>query len=246
MDRNESSYREPKREETSETDYEAVTASLPQPWPHCEWTPQQKRFLKWKRVFDVIFSCLVLLGLSWLYLLVAVAIKLSSPNEPVLFKQYRVGKDYRSFKIYKFRTMVSKAPKNVASGELENARQYITPLGAFLRKSSIDELPQFWNILKGDMSLIGPRPLVYTEREIRYLRKYYEVYRVRPGITGIAQINGRDRVTLLEKIRMDREYIRYVSFRLDWEIFWQTVVSVLRRRGVFEGCLPAENAENIP
>ncbi|MEG1075426.1 MAG: sugar transferase, partial [Ruthenibacterium sp.] len=153
---------------------------------------KQMRYLKIKRMLDLFFSAFALIVLSPLMLLVAIGIKIESPHEPILFVQLRVGKDYKVFKLFKFRSMRSTAPKNAASGELENPEEYITGFGKLIRMTSIDELPQLINILRGDMSIIGPRPLVYTEREIRFLRRYYGLYQVRPGLSGMAQINGRD------------------------------------------------------
>lgn len=199
------------------------------------FTASQQRYLVWKRVLDIVLSLMALIVLLPWILLIALVIKLSSPKQQVLFKQYRIGRGYHVFKIYKFRTMHADAPKNIATGELDNANEAITKLGKFLRRFSLDELPQFWNVLKGDMSLIGPRPLVYTERKIRALRKEQHVYALRPGITGIAQINGRDEVSVSEKVRMDAEYVGYVSFKLDAEIFFRTFSAVLLHKGVVEG-----------
>ncbi len=201
----------------------------------CHFTESQKRYFVWKRIMDVVVSFLLLIVLSPLLLLIAVVIKFSAPKAPILFKQYRIGLNYHVFKIYKFRTMHTTAPKNTATSELDNADQAITKIGKFLRKSSLDELPQLFNVIKGDMSLIGPRPLVYTERQIRALRKKYYIYSMRPGITGIAQINGRDKVSLIEKVRMDAEYVHYASLSLDFEIFCRTFSAVLFHKGVIEG-----------
>lgn len=199
------------------------------------FTQAQKRYFVWKRVLDVILSLAALIVLFPVMVLIALVIKLSSLKEPVLFKQCRIGRGYHVFRIYKFRTMHASAPKNIATGELDNADEAITKFGKFLRRFSLDELPQFFNVLKGDMSLIGPRPLVYTERKIRALRKEQHVYALRPGITGIAQINGRDQVSMIEKVRMDAEYVHYASFKLDAEIFFRTFSAVLLHKGVVEG-----------
>lgn len=205
-----------------------------EPTPYL-FTESQHRYLVWKRVLDVAISLIALVLLAPIMLLIAVVIKLSSPKHPVLFKQFRIGRGYHVFCIYKFRTMHTNAPKNIAKGELDNADKMITKLGKFLRRFSLDELPQLFNVLKGDMSLIGPRPLVYTERQIRTMRKEHHVYAIRPGITGIAQINGRDQVSVSEKVRMDAEYVRYVGLALDTEIFFRTFSAVLLHKGVAEG-----------
>ena len=125
--------------------------------------------------------------------------------------------------------MKSTAPKNVATGDLESPEIYISKLGRILRDTSIDELPQLWNVVRGEMSLIRPRPLVYTEREIRFLRRWYGVYQVRPGITGWAQVNGRDTVDIYDKVYYDREYVQNVSLKFDLKVLWKSVLVVLGR-----------------
>ena len=198
-------------------------------------TDNQKRYLKLKRLVDVLISAVALAVLSPVFLVVACIIKLESPAEPVFFVQLRVGKNYKTFKLYKFRSMRTTAPKNLATWEFENPEQYITRFGAFIRRTSIDELPQLFNILKGDMSLIGPRPLVWTEREIRFLRRWYGIYQIRPGITGLAQINGRDTVDAYEKVKFDRQYLKNLGFKQDFKLFFKTVWVVLSRVGYREG-----------
>lgn len=198
-------------------------------------TKAQKRYLVCKRVADVCIAAIALVVLSPLLLLVAIVIKLESPAEPVIFVQPRVGMKYKTFKLYKFRSMKSNAPPNVATREFENVEQYITKFGAFIRKTSIDELPQLFNIVCGDMSLIGPRPLVWTEREVRFLRRWYGIYQIRPGITGLAQINGRDTVDNYEKVRYDRAYLQNLSCKLDLKLFFQSIWVVLGRIGFKEG-----------
>lgn len=157
-----------------------------------------------RSVVDRVLAAVALIVLSPLLLVVSVAQKINAPYEPIFFLQKRVGKDAHCFNIIKFRTMKSTAPKNVATGDLESPEIYISKLGRILRDTSIDELPQLWNVVRGEMSLIGPRPLVYTEREIRFLRRWYGVYQVRPGITGWAQVNGRDTVDIYDKVYYDR------------------------------------------
>lgn len=171
---------------------------------------------------------------------VSIAQKVSAPDEPIFFLQKRVGKGAHCFNIIKFRTMKSSAPKNVATGDLENPQMYISKVGRFLRDTSIDELPQLANVVRGEMSLIGPRPLVYTEREIRFLRRWYGVYQVTPGITGWAQINGRDTVEVYDKVYYDREYVQNVSLKFDLKVIWKSIQVVLGRKGVVDGKIDPE------
>lgn len=198
-------------------------------------TENQLIYLKVKRVLDVIISAVALVVLALPFLLVAFLQKLSSPSEPVFFRQMRVGQNSHMFYITKFRTMKSTAPKYSSTGELENAEQYISKLGRFLRDTSIDELPQLFNVLVGDMSLIGPRPLIRQERSVHYLRRYYGVDQLKPGITGWAQINGRDLLNDYDKVFYDREYLKGVSAAFDVKVFWGSVLKVLGRQDIKEG-----------
>ena len=186
-----------------------------------------------KRVFDFIISLFALIILSPLFLLISLTI-LIGDGKPVLFRQKRVGKNNELFTIYKFRTM-KRGTENVASGKLENANAKITKFGRILRATSIDELPQLFNILNGTMSLVGPRPLIPEENEIRELREKYNVYTIRPGITGWAQINGRDNISLEQKALLDKEYVEKQSLGFDIKILIMTVLKVLRRDDVNEG-----------
>ena len=186
-----------------------------------------------KRVFDFIISLFALIILSPLFLLISLTI-LIGDGKPVLFRQKRVGKNNELFTIYKFRTM-KRGTENVASGKLENANAKITKFGRILRATSIDELPQLFNILNGTMSLVGPRPLIPEENEIRELREKYNVYTIRPGITGWAQINGRDNISLEQKALLDKEYVEKQSLGFDIKILIMTVLKVLRREDVNEG-----------
>lgn len=198
-------------------------------------TPAQEKYLKRKRVFDVLISGMALIALAIPFLFVAVLQKLSSPTEPVFFRQKRVGQDSHVFYITKFRTMKSSAPKYSSTGNLKNADSYISKLGRFLRDTSIDELPQLWNVLKGDMSLIGPRPLIRQERSVHFLRRYYGVDQLKPGITGWAQINGRDLLNDYDKVFYDREYLKNVSAAFDAKVFFNSVLKVLGRKDIKEG-----------
>ena len=192
-----------------------------------------------KRGADVVLSLLALICLSPVYLLVALAVKLTSPG-PVLFRQKRVGRGGRLFTIYKFRTMRTDTPRDTATHLLQDPARYITGVGAFLRRSSLDELPQFFNVLKGDMSIVGPRPALYNQDDLIAAREMAGVDAVRPGITGLAQINGRDELPIDVKARLDGEYVRRMSFAFDLRCALGTVLSVLRRDGVREGAADAE------
>ena len=198
-------------------------------------TDKQKHYLVVRSVIDRILAGIALVILSPLFLIVSIAQKISAPDEPIFFLQKRVGRNAHCFNIIKFRTMKSSAPKNVATGDLADPQIYISRLGRFLRDTSIDELPQLVNVVNGDMSLIGPRPLVYTEREIRFLRRWYGVYQVTPGITGWAQVNGRDTVDIYDKVYYDREYVQNVSLKFDLKVIWKSVLVVLGRHGVVDG-----------
>lgn len=198
-------------------------------------TPEQKSYLKIKRVLDVLISGMALIILAIPFLFVALLQKLSSPSEPVFFRQKRVGQNSHVFYITKFRTMKSTAPKYSSTGDLKNAESYISKLGRFLRDTSIDELPQLFNVLMGDMSLIGPRPLIRQERSVHYLRRYYGVDQLKPGITGWAQINGRDLLNDYDKVFYDREYLKNVSAAFDAKVFFDSVLKVLGRKDIQEG-----------
>ena len=187
-----------------------------------------------KRGADVVLSLLALICLSPVYLIVALAVKLSSPG-PVLFRQKRVGRGGRLFTIYKFRTMRTDTPRDTATHLLQDPSRYITRVGAFLRRSSLDELPQFFNVLRGDMSIVGPRPALYNQSDLIAAREAAGVNAVRPGITGWAQINGRDELPIPVKVRYDREYVENLSLKMDARCFFGTIISVLRAEGVREG-----------
>lgn len=207
---------------------------------YVQMTDKQKRYLAMRSILDRVLAGIALIILSPLFLAVSIAQKISAPDEPIFFLQKRVGKNAHCFNIIKFRTMKSSAPKNVATGELADPQIYISRLGRFLRDTSIDELPQLANVVNGDMSLIGPRPLVYTEREIRFLRRWYGVYQVTPGITGWAQVNGRDTVDIYDKVYYDREYVQNVSLKFDLKVIWKSVLVVLGRKGVVDGKVDPE------
>ncbi len=186
-----------------------------------------------KRVFDFTVSLLMLIVLFPFFLIIGLIIYIDA-GRPVIFRQERVGKDNELFLIYKFRTM-KRETLNVPTAQLENADEVINKSGRFLRKTSFDELPQLLNILKGEMSFVGPRPLIPQEEEIRELRARYNVFSVKPGITGLAQINGRDNITYEEKALFDKEYVEKQSFMFDMKILFKTVIVVLTGKGFAEG-----------
>lgn len=186
-----------------------------------------------KRLFDFVMSLMGIIVLSPIILIVALAVKLTSPG-PMLFKQRRIGKNNNEFQIYKFRTMRIDTP-NVPTHLLENPEQWITPVGKFLRKTSLDELPQLFNILKGEMSIVGPRPALYNQIDLKEMRTEAGVHKLVPGLTGWAQINGRDEIPLSLKVKLDKEYLEKKNFLFDIKIIFMTVLSVLKRDGVQEG-----------
>lgn len=187
-----------------------------------------------KRGMDFLIALLALIILSPLFLCLVIAIKLESPG-PVLFKQKRVGIHKSFFSIYKFRTMRTDTPKDVPTHLLKNPEQYITRTGGFLRRTSLDELPQLINILKGDMALVGPRPALWNQNDLIAEREKYGANDILPGLTGWAQINGRDELEIPVKAKLDGEYVRKMSFFFDIKCLFGTVFSVLRSDGVVEG-----------
>lgn len=188
----------------------------------------------WKRVIDIFLSATMLVVLLPVFLLLSLAIVIDDPG-PVIFSQKRVGMHKKHFQIYKFRSMKMATPKDIPTHMLENPQQYITRIGGFLRKASLDELPQIWNILRGDMSLIGPRPALWNQYDLIQERDRYGANDVRPGLSGWAQINGRDELPIDVKARLDGEYIRKISLGFDLKCLLGTVTSVLKFSGVVEG-----------
>ncbi|MDR0395691.1 MAG: sugar transferase [Oscillospiraceae bacterium] len=187
-----------------------------------------------KRMLDIALASLMLIAFAPLFAAISIMVCLDSPG-PVFFLQRRVGRGGRLFRIYKFRTMYTFAPRSVATGELPDPRGMITSLGRTLRKSSIDELPQLINVLRGEMSLIGPRPLVPEEGDIHDARMAMGAYRVRPGITGWAQVNGRDCVSARTKAALDAYYADNLSLKLDIKVILYSALCVLTARGIQEG-----------
>lgn len=187
-----------------------------------------------KRFLDLILSLIAVVGLSWLLLIIAAAIKVEDGGN-ILFKQKRIGLNKKEFYIYKFRTMKTTTPKDVPTHLLENPESYITAVGKFLRKSSLDELPQLFNIIKGEMSIVGPRPALWNQFDLIAERDKYGANNVVPGLTGWAQVNGRDELPIPVKSRYDGEYVKRMSFLFDVYIIIKTVFSVFRADGVQEG-----------
>ena len=204
---------------------------------------EKKTYIKIKRVLDFLLSLVGLIVLMPVFILLIIAIKIDSKG-PVFFKQKRVGIHKTHFNILKFRTMKIDTPKDMPTHMLENPEQYITQVGKFLRKTSLDELPQIINILKGDMSIIGPRPALWNQYDLLEERDKYGANDVMPGLTGWAQINGRDELEISVKAQLDGEYVEKMSFAFDIQCFFGTIVSVLKSDGVVEGGTGVLDKEN--
>lgn len=187
-----------------------------------------------KRLGDISISLIAITLFCPVFILIAIAIKLDSEG-PVIFKQKRFGIHKKTFYVFKFRTMKVESPKYVATRDLQNPEQWITRVGAFLRKTSLDELPQLCNILVGDMSIVGPRPVVVSERDVIEAREKYGANDVLPGLTGWAQINGRDNLSTDMKAKLDGYYVKYRSLIMDIKCIVRTIPYVLKRKGIVEG-----------
>lgn len=187
-----------------------------------------------KRFIDIVLSFGGLIIASWLYLLIIIAIEIDDPG-PVFFSQKRIGKGKRCFQLYKFRSMKTSTPHDMPTHLLKDPEQYITRVGKILRKTSLDEIPQLYNILRGDMSVVGPRPALWNQDDLIAEREKYGANDVVPGLTGWAQINGRDELEIEEKARLDGEYVQKMSFLFDCRCFFGTAISALRGEGVVEG-----------
>jgi O-antigen biosynthesis protein WbqP len=197
-----------------------------------------------KRVVDLFFSVVLIVLVSPLLLALVLVIKLSSKG-PVVFKQCRIGKNKKEFDIFKFRTMYTDTPKDVPTHLLESPDRFITPVGKFLRKTSLDELPQLFNILRGDMSFVGPRPALYNQYDLISLRDKVGVNKVMPGITGWAQVNGRDELSIPVKVQYDKFYAENMSLRLDIKIVFMTVFNAVLGKGVVEGKQKSKQNESV-
>ena len=187
-----------------------------------------------KRLIDIILSGMALLVLAPLIFIIIIAIKIDDPGT-AFFSQKRVGKDKTYFTMHKFRSMKMSTPHDVATHLLENPEQYITRVGGLLRKASLDELPQVWDIFTGKMSIVGPRPALWNQFDLVEERDKYGANSVKPGLTGWAQINGRDTLKIPEKAKFDGEYAQNLSFAFDLKCFFRTIGSVFTRSGVVEG-----------
>ena len=196
-----------------------------------------------KRIFDTLSSLIAIILFSPILLILAIIVKCTSQG-PVLFKQRRIGKDNVEFMIYKFRTMRMDTP-NVATHLLKNPEQYITPIGKFMRKTSLDELPQLFNILKGEMSVVGPRPALYNQYDLIEMRTNANVHKVRPGLTGLAQVSGRDELENEQKVYFDQQYVQKQSFFFDLKLIFLTVIKVFKSEGVVEGATINDSKENV-
>ncbi len=198
-----------------------------------EYTPRiyEKYF---KRLVDMILAGLGLILLSPVYLIVMIAIKVDDPG-PVLFTQKRIGRNKRYFKLHKFRSMKMSAPHDVPTHMLDDPDRYITKVGRLMRRTSMDELPQVWNIFMGDMSIIGPRPALWNQDVLVAERDKYNANDVKPGLTGWAQINGRDELEISDKAKLDGEYVKKISFLFDVKCFIGTIFSIAKSEGIVEG-----------
>lgn len=191
-------------------------------------------YLTVKRFMDICCSVIFLLLFWWLFLIIAILI-VAEDKGTILFKQKRVGKNKSEFYIYKFRTMKMNTPKDTPTHLLENPESYITRVGGFLRRSSLDELPQLFNILKGEMTIVGPRPALYNQYDLIAQRDKYNANNVAPGLTGWAQINGRDELPIDIKAELDGEYVKKMSLGFDIIIILKTIVAVFKADGIKEG-----------
>jgi len=187
-----------------------------------------------KRLIDVVLSIVGLIMLLPVYVILAIAIRIDDPG-PVIFKQKRIGIHKSYFEIVKFRTMKVSTPKDIPTHLLDNPEQYITRIGRFMRKTSLDELPQIAQVLTGKMSIIGPRPALWNQYDLIEERDKYGANDIKPGLTGWAQVNGRDALEIIDKARYDGEYANKITFGLDLRIFFMTILAVIKREGVVEG-----------
>ncbi len=197
-----------------------------------------------KRIIDVVLSLIAIIILFIPGVIISICIKVESKG-PVFFKQKRVGKNKKYFMIYKFRTMRTDTPKDMPTHMLNNPDLYITKVGRILRKTSLDELPQIINIIKGDMSIIGPRPALWNQDDLIAERDKYGANDIKPGLTGLAQISGRDELEIPVKAKIDGEYTKNISFLLDVKIFFKTIIKVFESDGVVEGKVEEKGEKKI-
>lgn len=195
---------------------------------------RQKIYLPFKRFFDILLSLLTIIVFSPLYIVIAIIVKCTSKG-PIFFKQERIGKNKKRFKILKFRTMRIDTPKDVPTHMLENPERYITGIGKFLRKTSLDEIPQAFNIFIGQMSIVGPRPALYNQEDLVEERDKYHANDIIPGLSGWAQCNGRDTLPISEKAKLDGEYVRKFNIWFDIKIIFKTVFQAFIGKDEVEG-----------
>ena len=195
---------------------------------------RQKIYLPFKRLFDILLSFLTIVVFSPLYIVLAILVKVTSKG-PIFFKQERIGKNKKHFKILKFRTMRIDTPKDVPTHQLENPKQYITGIGRFLRKTSLDEIPQAFNIFIGQMSVVGPRPALYNQDDLVAERDKYHANEIIPGLSGWAQCNGRDTLPIPEKAKLDGEYVKRFNIWFDIRIVFKTFFQAFRGKDEVEG-----------
>ena len=200
--------------------------------------------MAFKRLFDIAFSFFAMVILLPLLIIVSVIVAIDTKAAPI-FVQLRMGRNNKPFKIFKFRTMTVLAPKNVATSKLNNSDKYITKIGRLLRKYSIDELPQFVNVFIGQMSLVGPRPVVLTETDLLELRTRNGACSVRPGLTGVAQTSGRDKLSVVEKSKMDAFYANNMSLSLDCRVLLLSIGYVLRSQDIMDGNCESVSLKSI-
>ena len=191
-------------------------------------------YMRFKRFYDFILAIVGLIVLSPIFLIIILLIKIDSKG-PILFKQKRIGRNKKHFLILKFRTMRTDTPRDTPTHMLINPEKWITKSGKFLRKTSLDELPQIINILIGDMSIIGPRPALWNQFDLVEERDKYNVNKLYPGLTGYAQIHGRDQLLIHEKAKLDGYYLEHISLWLDVKIFFGTLLSIIKSDGIVEG-----------
>lgn len=203
-----------------------------------------KKYLILKRIIDIVLSVITFIILLPFFVIFAIIIKIESKGL-IIFKQERIGKNKKHFNIYKFRTMRTDTPKDMPTHMLKNPDMYITKFGKFMRKTSIDELPQIINIIKGQMSIIGPRPALWNQDDLIEERDKYNANSIRPGLTGWAQVNGRDELEIPIKAKYDGEYVEKMSFLFDIKIFLKTIIKVFRHDGVVEGKQGEKELVNI-
>ena len=195
---------------------------------------RQKIYLPFKRFFDIFLYLLTIIVFSLLYIILAILVKCSSKG-PVFFKQERIGKNKKTFNILKFRTMRIDAPKDVPTHLLENPDLYMTKIGKFMRKTSLDEIPQVFNILAGQMSIVGPRPALWNQYDLIEERNRYHANEIRPGLSGWAQCNGRDTLQIPEKAKLDGEYVKRFNIWFDLKIIFKTAFQAFRGKDEVEG-----------